>query len=310
MLLDDLNVVIKVAEFRNITAAATHLNMRTATASAAVKRVEQTLGAELFVRTTRSLRLSSAGERFLPTCQEAMSMLANAKQNLKGDTGVIEGELRLGLSSDLGRNVIAPWLDDFMDKHEKVSVKLNLNDSNVDFYRDPIDLALRYGSPDDASVYGFKICDVPRLLVASPSYINANGAPKNFEDLREHNGLFYQLYDKVYNEWEFEHEGKPLKIKMKGNRTANDGEIVRRWAVAGKGVAVKSSLDTCDDILNGRLVTLLPGYHPKPTQLWLICPSRQSITPAVRLLRDMLKARCAEYLAQLEKAGAVNSKCN
>ena len=302
MLLDDLNVVIKVAEFRNITAAATHLNMRTATASAAVKRVEQALGAELFVRTTRSLRLSSAGERFLPTCEQAMSMLTTAKQNLKGDSGVIEGELRLGLSSDLGRNVIAPWLDDFMDEHEKVSVKLNLNDSNIDFYRDPIDLALRYGSPDDASVYGFKICDVPRLLVASPSYISTNGSPKSFEDLKAHNGLFYQLHDKVYNDWEFVHDDKPLKIKMQGNRTANDGEMVRRWAVAGKGVAVKSSLDTCDDIINGRLVTLLPGYQPKPTQLWLICPSRQSITPAVRLLRDMLKARCAECLAQLKKA--------
>ena len=303
MLLDDLNVVIKVAEFRNITAAATHLNMRTATASAAVKRVEQAVGAELFVRTTRSLRLSSSGERFLPTCEQAMSMLKNAKQNLKGETGVIEGELRLGLSSDLGRNVIAPWLDDFMNEHEKISVKLNLNDSNIDFYRDPIDLALRYGSPDDASVYGFKICDVPRLLVASPSYISTYGAPEQFEDLQAHNGLFYQLHDKVYNEWEFVHDGKPLKIKMQGNRTANDGEMVRRWAVAGKGVAVKSSLDACDDILNGRLITLLSDYQPKPTQLWLICPSRQSITPAVRLLRDMLKTRCAEYLAQLKKAG-------
>ena len=303
MLLDDLNVVIKVAEFRNITAAATHLNMRTATASAAVKRVEQALGAELFVRTTRSLRLSSAGERFLPTCEQAMAMLANAKQNLKGDTGVIEGELRLGLSSDLGRNVIAPWLDDFMEEHEKISVKLNLNDSNIDFYRDPIDLALRYGSPDDASVYGFKICDVPRFLVAAPSYLNIHGTPEQFEDLKTHNGLFYQLHDKVYNEWEFVHDEKPLKIKMIGNRTANDGEMVRRWAVAGKGVAVKSSLDTCDDILSGRLVTLLPGYQPKPTQLWLICPSRQSITPAVRLLRDMLKARCAECLARPKEAG-------
>ncbi|WP_334059493.1 LysR family transcriptional regulator [Alteromonas sp. S005] len=303
MLLDDLNVVIKVAEFRNITAAATHLNMRTATASAAVKRVEQALGAELFVRTTRSLRLSSAGERFLPTCEQAMSMLTTAKQNLKGDSGVIEGELRLGLSSDLGRNVIAPWLDDFMVEHEKISVKLNLNDSNIDFYRDPIDLALRYGSPDDASVYGFKICDVPRLLVASPSYISTYGTPKNFDDLQAHNGLFYQLHDKVYNEWEFVHDNKPIKVKMQGNRTANDGEMVRRWAVAGKGVAVKSSLDTCDDIINGRLVTMLPDYKAKPTQLWLICPSRQSITPAVRLLRDMLKARCAECLAQLKKAG-------
>ncbi len=96
MLFDDLTVVLKVAKFRSITAAATHLNMRTATASAAVKRVEQSLGAELFVRTTRSLRLSSAGERFLPTCEQAMLMLTNAKQNLKGDTGIIEGELRLG----------------------------------------------------------------------------------------------------------------------------------------------------------------------------------------------------------------------
>ena len=302
MLLDDLNVVIKVAEFRNITAAATHLNMRTATASAAVKRVEQALGAELFVRTTRSLRLSSAGERFLPTCEQAMLMLTNAKQNLKGDTGIIEGELRLGLSSDLGRNVVAPWLDDFMDEHDKVSVKLNLNDSNIDFYRDPIDLALRYGSPDDASVYGFKICDVPRLLVASPSYIARYGALEKLEDLQLHNGLFYQLHDKVYNEWELLHQGKPLKIKMHGNRTANDGEMVRRWAVAGKGVAVKSGLDICDDITNGRLITLLPDYQPKPTQLWLICPSRQSITPAVRLLRDMLKARCAECLVRLKEA--------
>jgi len=305
MLLDDLNVLIKVAEFRNITAAATHLNMRTATASAAVKRVEQALGAELFVRTTRSLRLSSAGERFLPTCEQAMLMLTNAKQNLKGDTGIIEGELRLGLSSDLGRNVVAPWLDDFMDEHDKVSVKLNLNDSNIDFYRDPIDLALRYGSPDDASVYGFKICDVPRLLVASPSYIARHGALEKLEDLQLHNGLFYQLHDKVYNEWELLHQGKPLKIKMHGNRTANDGEMVRRWAVAGKGVAVKSGLDICDDITNGRLITLLPDYQPKPTQLWLICPSRQSITPAVRLLRDMLKARCAECLVRLKESSVV-----
>ncbi len=305
MLFDDLTVVLKVAKFRSITAAATHLNMRTATASAAVKRVEQSLGAELFVRTTRSLRLSSAGERFLPTCEQAMLMLTNAKQNLKGDTGIIEGELRLGLSSDLGRNVVAPWLDDFMDEHDKVSVKLNLNDSNIDFYRDPIDLALRYGSPDDASVYGFKICDVPRLLVASPSYIARHGALEKLEDLQLHNGLFYQLHDKVYNEWELLHQGKPLKIKMHGNRTANDGEMVRRWAVAGKGVAVKSGLDICDDITNGRLITLLPDYQPKPTQLWLICPSRQSITPAVRLLRDMLKTRCAECLVRLKESSVV-----
>lgn len=304
MLLEDLNVVLKVAEFRNITAAATHLNMRTATASAALKRVEQHLGAELFIRTTRSMRLSAAGEQFIPICEQAMGLLGNAKSNLKGNAGVIEGELRLGLSSDLGRNIVAPWLDEFMDSHENVSVKLHLSDSNIDFYRDPIDLALRYGSPDDANLYGFKICDVPRLLVASPDYIKRFGSPQSVDDLRACNGLFYQLHDKVYSEWELFYQNTSVKVKMKGNRIANDGDLVRRWAVAGKGVAVKSGLDIYDDIIQGRLVTLLPQYTPITTQLWLICPSRQSITPAVRLLRDTLKQKCASALAAMNAARA------
>lgn len=305
MLLEDLNVVLKVAEFRNITAAATHLNMRTATASAAVKRVEQHVGTELFVRTTRSLRLSAAGERFIPTCEEAMAMLNSAKHNVKEDAGDIEGELRLGSSSDLGRNIVAPWLDSFMEEHDKVSVKLHLSDSNVDFYRDPIDLALRYGNVQDANVYGFKICEVPRLLVAAPDYINRVGPLTTPQDLSQCNGLFYQLHDKVYSEWELTYQNTPLKVKMRGNRTANDGDTVRRWAVAGKGVALKSSLDICEDITQGRLVALLPDCTPKPTQLWLICPSRQSITPAVRLLRDMLKTRCAALLSHLVTLGII-----
>ena len=85
MLLEDLQVILKVAEFRSITAAATHLNMRTATASAAVKRVEASLGVELFVRTTRQLRLSKAGERYIPQCEQAMQLLDSAKQNMQHD---------------------------------------------------------------------------------------------------------------------------------------------------------------------------------------------------------------------------------
>jgi len=305
MLLNDLNIVLKVAEFRSITAAATHLNMRTATASAAIKRVEQQLGAELFIRTTRSLRLSAAGERFIPTCLEALKMLDDAKQNVKADNGIIEGEICLGISSDLGRNVVVPWLDTFMDSHEHISVKLHLSDSKVDFYRDPVDLALRYGQPADATTVGFKICNVPSLLVASPKYLERFGAPSDIQALRQHNGLFYQLYDKTYNEWLFVHNGEKTKVKMNGNRTANDGEIVRKWAVAGKGIAIKSCLDTYDDIVNQRLVSLLPDYKARPTQLWLICPSRQAITPAVRLFRDMLEAQTHRMLNHLCELGVI-----
>ena len=95
MLLEDLQVVLKVAEFRSITAAATSLDMRTATASAALKRVERALGAELFVRTTRQLRLSSTGERYIPQCEQALLMLDLAKQNMKDDLDIVDGELRI-----------------------------------------------------------------------------------------------------------------------------------------------------------------------------------------------------------------------
>ena len=306
MQLEDLQVVLKVAEFRSITAAATHLDMRTATASAALKRVENTLGAELFVRTTRQLRLSSAGERYIPQCEQALLMLDQARQNMRDDLDTVDGELRITLSSDLGRNLVTPWLDEFMEIHPKVSLRSHISDSNTDFYRDSVDMALRYGSPDDANLYGFKICNVPGLLCATQEYLDKNGTPKHPHDLASHNGLFYQLYDMTHDVWEFSQGGTDYKIKMSGNRASNDGDLVRRWCVAGKGLAVKSCLDMAEDLLSGKVVIVMPGFRPRETELWLICPSRQSITPAVRLLRDTFREKATAILNQLIEKGFID----
>jgi len=310
MLLEDLQVVLKVAECRSITAAATQLDMRTATASAALKRVENTLGVELFIRTTRQLRLSSAGERYIPQCEQALLMLEQARQNMKEELDIVDGELRIAVSSDLGRNLVIPWLDEFMETYPRVSLKLNVSDSNIDFYRDAVDIALRYGSPTDTNLYGFKICDVPALLCATREYLNNNGTPKQPNDLRSHNGLFYQLHDIIYDEWKFSHEDTDYKIKMSGNRAANDGDLVRRWCVAGKGLAVKSCLDMSTDLLSGKIVNVLPEFKPRPTELWLVCPSRQSITPAVRLLRDTFKEKSKAILNQLIEKGILDDSAH
>lgn len=303
MLLEDLQVVLKVAEFRSITAAAASLDMRTGTASAAVKRVESWLGTELFVRTTRHLRLSAAGERYIPECEQALVMLEQARSNMQDDPDIVDGELRVSLSSDLGRNVVIPWINEFMDNHPKVSLRTHISDSKVDFYRDPVDMAVRYGSPSDSNLYGFKICDVPCLLCATPKYLEKNGTPEHPSDLTHHNGLFYQLHDITNDVWKFTHEGTEFKIKMNGNRASNDGDLVRRWCVAGKGLAVKSCIDISADLFAGRVVNVMPEFKPRSTELWLIFPSRQSITPAARLLRDTLKEKCAEILHQLVDKG-------
>ncbi len=306
MLLEDLRVILKVAEFRSITAAASHLDMRMATASAAVKRVERSLGVDLFIRTTRQLRLSAAGERYIPQCEQALLMLEQAKQNMKDDLDIVDGELRIALSSDLGRNLVLPWLDEFLHTYPEVQLRANISDSNIDFYRDAIDIALRYGSPDDANLYGFKICNAPRLLCATQGYLDANGTPMHPNDLSEHNGLLYQLYDVLHDEWTFLRKDQQYKIKMQGNRASNDGDLVRRWCVAGEGLAVKSCLDMSQDLLAGNLIPVMTNYQPHPTELWLIFPSRQSITPAARLIRDTLKAKCASILEQLVDKGILD----
>jgi len=299
MQLDDLLVVIKVAEFRSITAAATHLDMQVATASAAVKRVEAQLGSELFVRTTRHLRLSSAGERYLPQCQEALAMLDQAKQSMYQETDSIHGEVRIAVSSDLGRNLALPWIDDIIQQHPKVTLRAHISDSNIDFYRDALDMALRYGEPTDANLYGFKVCNVPRFLVASPQYVEQYGVPTHPDELSQYSGLFYQLQDILNDTWVFSDGGKHFKAKPKAARSANDGDMVRRWCLAGKGLAVKSGLDIAEDLLAGRLLPLMQNYQIEQGELWLICPSRQSITPAVRLLRDALRERSRGLLMQL-----------
>jgi DNA-binding transcriptional LysR family regulator len=303
MLLEDLQVVLKVAEFRSITAAATNLDMRTATASAALKRVESALGVELFVRTTRQLRLSSAGERYIPQCEKALLILDQARQNMKDDLDIVDGELRITFSSDLGRNLAIPWMDEFMDTYPNVSLKSHISDSNIDFYRDSVDIGLRYGPPEDANLYGFKVCNVPGLLCATQEYLDKHGTPSHPHELTSHNGLFYQLYDIVHDVWEFSQGQTKYKIKMSGNRASNDGDIVRRWCVAGKGLAVKSCLDMSADLLTGRVISIMPEFKPRATELWLLCPSRQSITPAVRLLRDMFKEKTKAILNQLIEKG-------
>ncbi len=306
MLISDLEIIIKTAELSSITAAAVNLDMQVATASAAIKRVEKQLGFELFIRSTRKLRLSVMGEKYIPQCIQALEILHNAQHNLLSEQDTISGELRLTSPSDLGRNILLPWLDELIEQNSQLELKLILNDHALDFYRDSVDVALRYGAPTDSNMYGFKICDVPRVLCASPEYLSGNVQPNHPKELSNHNGLFYQMSGVVYNTWKFTRDKQIYTIKMPGNRVANDADLVRRWCVSGKGLAVKSVLDMSNDLLEGNVISLMSEYEPTPTELWLICPSKQSINPIVRLLRDVVTKKCQHILMELKDKGYIS----
>ncbi len=295
----DLTLFVRIADSGSITASAEQLGMSPAAASAALKRLEAQLDTQLFLRSTRQLRITSEGERYLLYCRKALAALDEGRASLNTLEGKIAGELRLSVSSDLGRNIVLPWLDEAMDTHPGLRLHLDVGDTLSDFYLDRVDVAIRYGEPEDSSMVAFQVATVKRVVFAAPSYLMENDTPECPEDLRQHNCLLYRMGGRTYNTWDFSKQGKQHKIHVQGNRESNDADIVRRWAVAGKGIAFKSLLDISSDVRSGSVLTLLPDYQTKPLGVWMICPSRKQVTPAVLMLRDLIRKKCAEALSGL-----------
>ncbi|CAD5272701.1 LysR family transcriptional regulator [Alteromonas sp. 38] len=294
MKIEDLQVLLKVAELHSITAAANQLDISSSAASVALKRIEQELGTQLFVRTTRKIRLSPEGERFLPLCQQAVDLLQQGVMRISEEQQDINGEVKMAMSSEMGRNLMRVLLNDIMAEHEDVSVRLQVSDSRVDFYRDGVDVALRAmtkSAVQELNMYGFKICNIPHFICASPRYIEKYGEPTSPEELANHNALLYKLYELTHDGWDLYKDKEKFKVKVKSNRAVNDGDIVRRWCVDGVGIAKKSVIDIAEDLLAGRLQRVMPAYQISLTEMWLVLPSRQLITPAIRLIRDELKVK-------------------
>jgi len=298
MNLSDLSLFIRIADTGSITESAKQQGITTAAASSALKRLEQQLDLQLFIRTTRQLRITPQGERFLFHCRQAIEALDLGRLSAQEMEGKIGGTLRLSVASDLGRNLVLPWIEEMMDNHPGLSVNLNASDSLSDFFKDEVDVALRYGKPNDSSMVAFEIASLNRITCASPAYLEQMGEPSSPSDLTQHNCLLYKLDGRLFDSWVFNGPDGKETIKVSGNRVSNDTDIVRRWAVAGKGIAHRSEIDVATELKYGNLVQILPEFSSPPALLYLICPSRKQVTPAVIALRELLREKCAAIVTQ------------
>jgi len=294
--LDDLQVFVRTADRGSLSAAAREMDISPALASAAVKRLESELGLRLFARTTRSLRLTEQGEHYLIHAREALRLLKEGHDALTHGQQAFGGTLKISMPSDLGRNILIGWLDQFQLLYPNIHYQLSVADRLSDMYRQPVDIAIRYGKLDDSSLIALPLApDNRRVLVASPAYLQQHGQPATLAELRSHNCLRFSIDDTIHDRWTFcPVHGEAVSIVVSGNRSADDADVVRRWAVAGLGIAYKSRLDVAEDIRSGRLQVLLPDYIGEPAPLHMLCMHRSQVTPAVMHLRDFLRARCEE----------------
>ncbi|WP_280190784.1 LysR family transcriptional regulator [Delftia sp. PS-11] len=297
--LQDLDIFVRTADSGSLSATARALDLTPAAASAALKRLEAELGVALLVRSTRSLRLTQEGGLFLEHCRVALDGLKQARDLLAGGQGRLRGVLQLAAPSDLGRNVLMPWLDAFQQLHEGVDLRLHLSDRMANVYSEPVDAAFRYGQSQDSSLVALPLSDTHRrVLCAAPSYLQKRGVPGSPVDLVDHDCLCFMLGEDVHDRWSFwRGQGEPVQVRVRGRNVANDGDAVRRWAVAGRGIAYKSFFDVAEDLAQGRLQALCTDWTTEPVPLFLVAPTRRQFTPLVRALRDFVALR----LAELEK---------
>ena len=291
--LEDLTLFVRAAALGSFSDAARESGQQPAQVSAAIKRLETILNIRLFARSTRSLRLTPEGETWLPYATQMLDTLEAGLQKIQTPDDEIRGMLQIAVPSDLGRNLLLTLFRDFRQRHPALRLRLLFSDQLTDVFKDPVDVAFRYGNNDDASFISLPVApENRRVLVASPEWIARHGEPQTLQELGQHNALIYILRGRPFDRWSLSLDGEVQQQKVSGTVMSDDAEVIRRLAVAGEGIAYKSMLDVSDDLRAGRLRRLLPRYQGDMVPLNLICPHRKQLSAAVRLLYEEVKSHC------------------
>ncbi|PBJ82677.1 LysR family transcriptional regulator [Lysobacteraceae bacterium NML93-0399] len=280
----DIALFLRVLDRGSISAAARSLDLSPALASQRIKRLEDALGVRLLHRTTRRLHPTPEGLRLAGEGRalvEALDGLAGSLRESGGQT--IGGTLRVTMSASFGRQHVSPRLPRFLAAHPKLQLAVHMSDQQVDLVRDGFDLAIRIGALDDSRFVGRQLAPNPRVLVAAPEYLARHGTPYGPEDLHAHACLVLTGSRGRQDRWRLRDEaGADTSVTVRGPLESNLGEVLRDAAIAGAGIAMHATWHVAEDLRQGRLVRVLPGYAPPPTGIHAVMPERAYVPPRTR----------------------------
>ena len=245
--------------------------------------LETEVGAKLLVRTTRAVALSEAGADYLARIEPLVSALEEADHAARG-TGELRGSLRIALSSSFGVREVIPRLPKFLERHPALRIDLGINDQRQDLVVEGVDVALRLGSLPDSSAVARKLAEAPRVLAASPAYLERRGRPRNPEDFASH----AMIIGPGPNAWTFTKNGQRISVRVEGQLTtaANEGAVA--GAVAGLGITLTSFWGCRAEIERGDLIQIMEDWAMDPVEVHALFPPGRAASPAARAFIDYL----------------------
>jgi DNA-binding transcriptional LysR family regulator len=287
----DLKVLVQTARGGTLTAAARALGITPAAASATLKRLEAQLGTRLFERSTRAMRLTPQGQILLDYAARAFELLDEGESQVDADRATLVGTVRVAAPSDLTRNLLLPLFDDFMAANPGLQLQLSVADRVLDVMRDEVDVAIRYGALADSRLVARTLAAARPVCSASPEYLRLRGTPRTPQDLLQHNCITFDRGGRRHRGWRFCRDGQWTEVRVDGDRSVDDASLAREWALAGRGVILKSEIDQRRDLESGALLPLLTDWQTEPYPLHALLPSGRFVPNRVRALVDFLAAR-------------------
>lgn len=286
-----IELFVAVAETRSFRAAADRLGVTRSAVSQGMRRLEDRLGIALVNRTTRSVSLTEAGDRFYAAVAPAIVDLDTAIAAASDRTGQPSGLLRLAVSSIAERFISGELLASFAEAYPDIGLDITVTDDTFDIVAEKYDAGVRLGEVIEQDMIAVPVSEDQRqLAVAAPAYVERHGRPEHPRDLTGHRCIGWRPGPGVAPyRWEFEENGRPFDVAVNPQVTTNDMWLMIRMAVAGGGITFGMEETFRPYVERGELVPLLEQFLPPFSGFLLYFPSRRNLAPKLRVLLEHVR---------------------
>ena len=285
---EGVNEFVAVAEMGSFTAASKRLGISTAQVSRQISALESRLATKLFLRTTRKVSATEAGQVYYTHCRQVLDGLEDAERAITNLQSTPRGSLKLTAPVTYGERTLAPIINEFVGRYPELEVQINLTNRKVDLIDEGYDLAIRLGQLSDSTMIAKRLASRTQHVCASPAYLSTHGIPHSLSELEQHNCLLGTL-----DYWRFQENGKKRNIRVKGNLVCNSGRALVDAALKGIGIVQLPDYYVMPFIDNGELVPLLEHHRQPDEGIWAVYPHNRHLSPKVRMLLDFLAEKLA-----------------
>ncbi len=290
----DMAAFVRAVERGGFSAAARDLGLTPSAISKLVTRIEDRLGVRLLNRTTRRLALTPEGEAFFHRAQRILADIEEAENEVARFRERPHGKLRINVGTAFGGYQFVPALPEFLARYPEIEVEITMTDRIVDLMEEGADVGIRSGTLLDSSLVARRICDMERVICASPAYLKRHGTPRRPADLAGHNCLVLAAAPQ-FHRWPFDFPDGVRETGVGGNITASNAETLVQLAIMGMGIIRLADVIVGDAIAKGLLKPVLADvHHVEPLPLHAVFPHGRHRSPRVAALVDFLVEKFAD----------------